>query len=543
MVSDIIDELLQLASRQNCTFSEGFKQGVIDNMIRHSDTNSIMYQDFMARRPMEVETYLGSPIKLAQELDVRIPRIETLYALLHHLNHLNQSRPPALAGGAPVANGVHPPPRLSSGPPPRPMMNGNGPRGNRPPSGPGGPPPQMRRGPPPPMVNGHGPPRPPMANGYLSRGPHPGMPSRRVSADASELEEFSHLMLYDNIPEGEILEGPNRGLPNGMGGPSSDLALRERELALRQRELALREQEYNLRRGRRPMPPHEVPQVAGFDDDDEEDDYFDPSPRHGQRMIDPDNFDMMSVTSRRTRKTPSAGQLRKNPEMRSSGGHGGRPGLSKNRASARLMQDIPGLHDSLMDNPLMGFSSNRYGTVDRKAMNEESKSRTNSLTAARLEEFHNQQHVGGASSHLSAPAMGRRTSQSPGNPYGQPNRQPRRPSPPNGSSTAVDGVGMGMRQPIPQYPMGPPNVNHGAEVNGVSKLLYPPSSIKGGRSLTGSASASTSADNSSGGSGSGGRGEDYFNGNSSQSSLGVGGQAALINGGGGGGQQAMVGVR
>ena len=90
--------------------------------------------DFEAKRPMEVETYLGSPLKLAQEAGVAVPRIETLYATLHHLNIVNRTRPAApVAATQSPQNGMQPPPRQSSAPMPRgppvkgPMMNGNGP--------------------------------------------------------------------------------------------------------------------------------------------------------------------------------------------------------------------------------------------------------------------------------------------------------------------------------------------------------------------------------------------------------------------------------
>ncbi len=563
LIEDVIDELMSIASRQHCQFPNTFKQRVIQTMTQVTDNHSIMYQDFMSRRPMEVETYLGVPVKLAKELDLHVPRLQTLYALLHHLNHVNQTRPP---GGAPPPGPGAYPPRLSSGPPPRPMMNGHGPRPGRPPSGqaplplpPGGP--GMRRGPPPPMMNGH-PPRgpPPMGNGYPPRGGSSAPPVRRISADASELEEFGHLMLYDNIPEGEVVDGPPMrghpaGMVNGHNGSTSDLALRERELALRQREMALREQEFHMRRGgRRPPPPPS--QAAGFDDD-EDDDYFDPSPRGPpQQSIDPDSFDMMSVTSRRTRKAPSASQLRKNPESRTSGMGGGRSAMSRNRVSARMMQDIPGLHESLMNNPMIGFSSNRYGTVDRKVMSDES--RTNSLTAARLEEL---QHAGGATpgmnGHHGPPPphmMAKRTSQSPGNPYGPASGRPppphhpngmNRPSPPGGANGGgygpppgpspgyggppygVAAAADGVRQPIPRYPAGqgnsvaPQQVEQRAgqgigptmtTTGGVSsQTLRPPikmiSTTMNTRSLTGSASASAASgsnnDASSGGSGSG----------------------------------------
>ncbi len=80
-----------------------------------------MWQDYMARRPMEVETFLGSPIRLSQEMGMRLPRIETLYAILHNVNVVNQARPkgpdaaarPPPGSGSPT-NGASPLPRLST---------------------------------------------------------------------------------------------------------------------------------------------------------------------------------------------------------------------------------------------------------------------------------------------------------------------------------------------------------------------------------------------------------------------------------------------
>jgi len=289
-----------------------------------------------------------------------------------------------------------------------------------------GPPAGMRRGPPP--MNG-GPPngysgRPMNGNGYPPRNQ-----SRRGSLEGNDLpvEEFSHLVLYDDIPEsGE----------SNYGGDGSDLALRERELMLRQRELALREQEMRMRAGGRGPPRRGPPTPSirngGFDDDDE-DGYFDPSDAPAPPLIDPDNFDMMSVTSRRNRKAPSASQLRKNPEFGDApqgrrGGGGFRPGFPRNRSSARIVSQAPSLHDNIMDDPMMGYSSNRYGNVDRQQMHIES--RTNSLTAARLDEL----QYGGPPINGNGPApYARRASQSPGNPYSpQLGRGNGRPSPPNG---------------------------------------------------------------------------------------------------------------
>jgi hypothetical protein len=509
LITGVLDELLALATAQGCTFPADFKEITIRQMTQPQETNSTMWMDFEAKRPMEIETYLGSPLKLALEAKVAVPRIETLYATLHHLNIVNRSRPAAGPTPTPAQNMQHPPPppRLSSAPLPRgppgpngpgPIMNGNGPMkggprpGSRAPSITGVPP-MMRRGPPPGM-NGY----PPRMNGAPNG-------QRRPSLEANELEEFSHLMLYDDMMEGGAQGAPGAGPYDNGAASSGNLTLRERELMIRQREIQLREQELNMRRGppmgqgRRPHPPQSV---NGFDDDDDEDDFFDPMAggRQPGPIIDPDNFDMMSVTSRRNRKVPSAGQIRNNPEgMGYIPGPQGRsrnpfsrPGMKQNRnSSQRLMSDIPGLHSSIMNDPLLGYSSNRYADVDRGAMG--AQSRTNSLTASRLDEMQGGGNYGGY------PSMSRRTSQSPGNPLSPGPRPNGRPSPPNGyapNGMPPNGMppnGMPPRgpngRPSPpgmRQPLAPQQVEQHA---GVSNL-YPPKSRPNVRSLTGSASAS-----------------------------------------------------
>ncbi|KAI7054076.1 hypothetical protein KC352_g44939, partial [Hortaea werneckii] len=181
-----------------------------------------MYQDFSARRPMEIETYLGSPIKLAQEAGVPVPRIETLYALLHNLNITNQQRPPPGAAASPAAQPAGRMPPAGPGPVPGPPgpgprgqsfpgpANGGGPPmrpgmrpGSRAPSSAGGPPPPRRRGPP--SMGGFPPPRM-NGNGYPPRGP-PQQMSRRPSFEGDDLNEFSHIALYDSMPDGQMAEG------------------------------------------------------------------------------------------------------------------------------------------------------------------------------------------------------------------------------------------------------------------------------------------------------------------------------------------------
>jgi Ketopantoate reductase PanE/ApbA C terminal len=438
-----------------------------------------MYQDFTARRPMEVETYLGAPVELARSAGIRIPRTETLYTLLRHVNATNKDRPlpqsPAVAAPAMV----QPPPRVTSiQPPPRqpmPSMNG-GPRPRGPPGSMG---PPGRRGPPP--VNGF--------RGHPNGYPTHGQVQRRPSLEENNLDEFSHVVLYDDMPDGEVT------VVNGEGGGAAAASLRERELMLREKELHLRQQEMSMRRGGR-RPSHNPHQ--DFDDDDD-DDYVDPMQFRGppHPAVDADNLDMMSVTSRRTKRAPSQGQLRRDMYSGANGmrqGSFGRPHMGRNRTSAHLMSDMPMLGENILNNPMMGFSSNRYGAVDRKEMHDES--RANSLTAARLQE------MGGTGGPYPAPPS-RRTSRSPGNPFGGMGRGMGRPSPPN------DGYGQpgphrndrpsppgAMPAPLPRYPPGQGNMIHPHQVEQqvwVSKP-YPPKLPA--KSLTGSASASANSGDS-----------------------------------------------
>ncbi|KAJ8610627.1 hypothetical protein MRB53_038406 [Persea americana] len=62
-------------------------------------------QDYSAKRPMEIETYLGAPVRMAKEAGLRAPRLETLYAMLHHVNVINQQQSGALQDAQPSAQG------------------------------------------------------------------------------------------------------------------------------------------------------------------------------------------------------------------------------------------------------------------------------------------------------------------------------------------------------------------------------------------------------------------------------------------------------
>lgn len=276
------------------------------------------------------------------------------------------------------------------------------------------------------------------------------------------------------------------------------------------------------RGGRRPPPSHR----AGFDDDDDDDDFFDPMSSRGPPVpqIDPDNFDMMSATSRKNRRAPSAGQLRRNPEMGATGGGMGppaprsgsavggfRPGpMARNRSSQQIMPEVSGSGDSILANPMMGYSSNRYGNVDRKLMADDS--RANSLTRERLSELQGAGMTGMNGAYPQPPSQPggvgggmngtypnpRRTSLSPGDPFLPGRRTSGRPSPPGDGYPGPRRSPPGMMQPVPRHPPGQGNAVAPQQVEqhaGVSKP-YPTKGPPQVRSLTGSASASAGSGDS-----------------------------------------------
>lgn len=536
LIPDLIDELIDIAKAQSCSFPVDFKQKTIDEQLQAPQ--SMMYQDFVARRPLEIENYLGSPIKFAQAAGVKANHCQALYTVLHHINTVNQTKSPT----SPAASINGPAPRSMRGPPPPgPQINGmNGQRRPQPPRvgvepPMGGPHMGGRRGPPHqqsgPNMNGLHPTgysrRPQNGSGRHSPQPPSGSVSRKNSFE-NDLEEFGHLALYDELADSEELPHQQEIDPARNRAPSAgEIALRERELQLRQRELALREHEIGMRHNGNGKPTRRKSRARSvYDDDDDDDDYAEAPPP--MPPIDPDNFDMMSVTTRRTRRLPSAGNLRGSEtdmvtmppnRVRHSMGPN-RPG-PRSRASARLMNDVPGLHDPLTDSALMAYSSNRYGSVDRKMLSDSS--RANSLTAAqRIDDVTGMPVRGGGGAYPPHPGQmppppNRRTSMSPSdarpNGYGSRPGYPadhrgyRNPSnghPPNGqipNGYHIPNSQQPLRQPSPRYPEGqglPQQVGQISDGVSQTNLLKEPPNNRD-RSTTGSASAS--ADSGSGVSG------------------------------------------
>ncbi|KAJ6262125.1 hypothetical protein Dda_2930 [Drechslerella dactyloides] len=397
LIDSLLEELLRIAQAQGCSFPRDFKTQLIENMSRTS-TQSTMYQDFVSRRPMEVEVLLGSPIKMAKTASISAPQLQTLYPLLCHLNAANQMKAPATNQPNPIRERPPPGPESTSAAP------ANGPKPPPPPP-PSDQPPSNPR-PPPGMKNHNHYPskRPPSSlngrnvpHGDPGRGqpiPNGTYGSRRNSFD-NDLEEFGHIVMYGDMlhtdDTDDMVLAPNdeRNYTQHESNHRQHLSIRERELQLKQRELALKEQELALHRNARGggggnRRKGQRPNNFDYDEDEDDDDeYFPQQPAPGP-YIHPDSIDMMSVTSRRNRRLPSANSLRGNfggqPHRVSYHGNGAPPkNRNKDRATATLIGDFPTPHSSIADDPLLAYSSNRYPTLQS--------SRANSLTTSRFDDY------------------------------------------------------------------------------------------------------------------------------------------------------------
>ncbi|KAK9236825.1 ketopantoate reductase PanE/ApbA C terminal-domain-containing protein [Lipomyces kononenkoae] len=369
-ISGLISELIQIAKSQGCAFDEfTFAPTVIDAMVA-VQKQSMMFQDYVAKRPMEIEVMLSNPLKMADAAGIRSPRLEMLYILLSRLNKLNQSRT-----SAPPTPSIPPP--MSRQPSITPIA---------------------ARRPPPPSANGYANRRPvnqtanPTPNGYPKQNGYGHRPSPSLSRRSSceGLEEFSDVVAYANGTStagsgGNTPNGTTSGYINGGAAPAvpslQDLTIRERELELRQRELMLREREMIMhQRGSRPSQPMRAQtgpasSVVNLPMGEPENDYFTPhTPRIGQY----EDVDMLSMTSRRNRRT--GGLVRTLKSADPSTGPGQPPvGKPYRKVSGGVSTAALEYYESFIDSPLVSYTSDRYHSVDTRVLTDHS--RANSMSS------------------------------------------------------------------------------------------------------------------------------------------------------------------
>ncbi|KAJ8097544.1 ketopantoate reductase PanE/ApbA C terminal-domain-containing protein [Lipomyces tetrasporus] len=367
IISGVISELVQIAKSQACVFDEfTFAPKIIDTIVA-VQKQSMMFQDYVAKRPMEIEVMLSNPLKMADAAGIKTPRLEMLYILLSRLNKVNQSRTSTSS--------------TSSNPPPISRQSSITPIA-------------AARRPPPPSANGYANRRPgphaapPTPNGYPKQNGYGHRPSASISRKSSceGLEEFSEVVAYANGSASSSGGNTPNGTSGHMNGtapvPSlQDLTMRERELELRRRELMLREREMMLpQRGARPLPMRTqtgpASSVVDLTMGEADGDYF---TSRGSRMGQYDDVDMLSVTSRRNRRTGSVVRNLKSadPSIGNVQRHG-KP-IRKLSSGADLSPAALDYYESFIDSPLLSYTSDRYHSVDTRVLTDQS--RANSMSS------------------------------------------------------------------------------------------------------------------------------------------------------------------
>jgi len=466
IIHGLLNECLEIARRQGCSFSKSYITDLISSMISpfpppESEVDpsllTTMYQDLLANRPLEFEVYLGNPVRMAEELGVHIPNLQALYAIGRHINKF-RTRPDG--GKSPQ---IPAPRQLSTQPRPQvipPQVNG---RGRGPPPGVG--PRSFSDGshPPPVAMNGRG--GRPTPNGSVR--------SRTGSVDG-EFDQFKDIVAYgdhvgEDIPTGGEIESfppaNNRRPPPSRA--QTDYDLRSKELVLRERELQLRERELEIQR-RQGRIRHNVPSTI-MDDEEDEDEIAGPGTRVGPL---PENVDMMSMTGRRTRnKAANTAAIRSNKSFGgdppSGNGSGSRlmsftSRTKRGSTSASIIAATQATFNPLNENPLMGYTSNRYPGVDTRTL--AATSRANSMTS-QMNDFSSRT---GSMINSAYPPMSR--------------------GPPPNRNGPMMPPGPSMRGR-----MGPPPPQHDYVASRYPEPSLPPKDLGKVRSTTGSASASSAS--------------------------------------------------
>lgn len=379
LISGLFDELLRIAEAQSCTFDVNFKSKIM-NMMTTNAPHSMMFQDYVARRPMEIQVFLTNPLEIANKYNIDVPRLETIHALMLNLNNYNCSHKLSPSTSTTFFRQL----------PSKPIMNKEHHKHH--------------------LI--HDP------NGYnISQGSQHNRkrhsPRPLIRQDSLEgLEEFADIAMYSdmihvsNTEDADAIDHQDHTYTNNINDPYDyieeqrkgslpyDSMLREKELALSKQGKMLREKEAlghkkNIARHTRNHTSDEYSARSyGYDDDEE---YTDSNIHSNIPPINSDNFDMMSMTFRRHRKNANkmpTSTMRNTFDKANI--HTDRSSGWRQRSHIRSQpcnivdSSLIGTCDFMQNNLMLGYSSNRYGTVDSKTL---VNSRTNSLTTARSEEM------------------------------------------------------------------------------------------------------------------------------------------------------------
>ncbi len=91
LLRELFAEIAAVATRLGVSFPVSLERR-LEAGIAVGDHKTSMLQDLEANKPLEIDCMTGAVIELAAKLDVPVPRLEAVHALVRHLDHLRAHR-------------------------------------------------------------------------------------------------------------------------------------------------------------------------------------------------------------------------------------------------------------------------------------------------------------------------------------------------------------------------------------------------------------------------------------------------------------------
>ena len=82
LVRDVMEEVISIAHKSGYDLSESLIEKNIEDTIKMKPYKTSMLLDYENKRPLEVEVILGNAVRIARRVNLHVPKLESLYALL-----------------------------------------------------------------------------------------------------------------------------------------------------------------------------------------------------------------------------------------------------------------------------------------------------------------------------------------------------------------------------------------------------------------------------------------------------------------------------
>lgn len=92
LTEQVMKEVISISKADGHSVPDETVQRMIDMTLNMNPYKTSMLLDYEAGRPMEVEAILGNSVRIAKEYNLKVPHMETMYALLKIMNDNNSKR-------------------------------------------------------------------------------------------------------------------------------------------------------------------------------------------------------------------------------------------------------------------------------------------------------------------------------------------------------------------------------------------------------------------------------------------------------------------